>query len=93
MNLYLDDDSVADVLLRHLSDRGHDPQIPTAAGTAGQADAILESTGHHPGILTVRSDNDPTRDLSPRAICLAISKLQASGVPIADSLHVLNHWR
>jgi hypothetical protein len=54
---------------------------------------ILESAGHHPGILTIRSDNDSTRDLSPRAICAAIAKLEESQIPVKDSLHVLNHWR
>ena len=27
---------------------------------------VLLVTGHHPGILVVRRDNDPTRDLRPR---------------------------
>ncbi len=120
MKLYVNDDSIADVLVRLLRDRGHDVMTSTEAGTEGEADAvhlthairlrravltrnyhdfedlhylILESAGHHPGILTVRSDNDPRRDLSPRAICTAMAKLEASGVPITDNLHVLNHWR
>lgn len=54
---------------------------------------VIASTGHHPGILIVRKDNDPRRDLSPRGVCNAIAKLEASGVPIADSLHIVNHWR
>jgi predicted nuclease of predicted toxin-antitoxin system len=54
---------------------------------------VVASAGHHPGILIIRKDNDPRRDLSPRGVCLAISKLEASGVPIGDNLHVLNHWR
>lgn len=56
-------------------------------------DLVLRSTGHHPGILVVRKDNDLARDLSPRGIELAIRNLVASGMPLADQLIVLNHWR
>lgn len=56
-------------------------------------DLVLLAGGHHPGILVVRGDNDPTRDMSPGAISRAINNLTASHVPIADVLHVLNHWR
>jgi hypothetical protein len=54
---------------------------------------IAAAQGHHAGILVVRQDNDPKRDLSPRGIVRAIAKLEAAGVPIADSYHILNHWR
>lgn len=56
-------------------------------------DLVLQSSGHHPGILVVRKDNDQVRDLSPRGIEIAIRNLVASGMPIADQLIVLNHWR
>jgi hypothetical protein len=54
---------------------------------------ILAVQGHHPGILVVRKDNDPRRDLSPRGIVRAVGNLLASGVPIPDGYHVLNHYR
>jgi predicted nuclease of predicted toxin-antitoxin system len=54
---------------------------------------ILFAGGHHPGILVVRKDNDPKRDLKSKGIVRAISKLQAAGVPIPDQFTVLNHWR
>jgi hypothetical protein len=54
---------------------------------------IIVAQGHHPGILVVRQDNDPKRDLTPRGIVRALAKLEAAGVPIADSYHVLNHRR
>ncbi|HYT95002.1 MAG TPA: DUF5615 family PIN-like protein [Gemmataceae bacterium] len=54
---------------------------------------IVVALGHHPGILVVRQDNDPKRDLTPGGIVRAIEKLEAAGVPIADSYHILNHWR
>src|SRR5262249_41366777 len=49
-------------------------------------DPVRASGGGHP-------DNDPTRDLTPKAVAAAIAKLEASGVPISNELHVLNHWR
>jgi predicted nuclease of predicted toxin-antitoxin system len=49
--------------------------------------------GHHPGILIVRRDNDPRRDLSPPRIVRAIRNLEAAAVPIADEYIILNHWR
>jgi predicted nuclease of predicted toxin-antitoxin system len=54
---------------------------------------VLTSGGHHPGILLVRFDNDRSRDIRPHHIVRAIGKLERSGVPIADQVTVLNHWR
>jgi predicted nuclease of predicted toxin-antitoxin system len=56
-------------------------------------DLLMAAGGHHPGLLVVCFDDDPRHNLSDRAIATAISKLESSGVPIADQLHVLNHWR
>lgn len=54
---------------------------------------IMQAEGHHTGILIVRRDNDPTRDMTPRGIVHAISNLLQSGVPVPDQFHILNHWR
>ena len=54
---------------------------------------IILTGGHHPGILAVRKDNDPRRDLDVAGIVRSIAKLEASGSPVADNVHVLNHWR
>jgi predicted nuclease of predicted toxin-antitoxin system len=54
---------------------------------------IIFSGGHHPGILVVRKDNNPKRDLDERRIVRAIGRLLAAGVPLADHFYVLNHWR
>ncbi len=54
---------------------------------------ILQVQGHHPGILIVRRDNDPSRDLKSAGIVRAIRKLLQAGVPIQDSFVILNHWR
>jgi len=54
-------------------------------------DLVRASGGGHPGILLLHFDNDPTRDLNSRSVATAIAKLEASGVPISNELHVLNH--
>jgi len=46
-----------------------------------------------PGLLVVRQDNDPARDLTPKGIKAAIRKLEAAAVPIVNEYIVLNHWR
>ena len=54
---------------------------------------VMTAHGHHPGILIVRRDNDPKRDLSPRGIALAVANLEASQFAMADQFQVLNQWR
>jgi predicted nuclease of predicted toxin-antitoxin system len=56
-------------------------------------DLVMITGGHHPGILIVRKDNNPKRDLTDGGIVRAISKLLAAGVPLTDQFYVLNHWR
>ena len=56
-------------------------------------DLVMAAGGHHPGMLVVRFDNNPRHNLTDRGIASAISKLESSGVPIPDRLHVLNQWR
>jgi predicted nuclease of predicted toxin-antitoxin system len=56
-------------------------------------DLVMASAGHHAGILLVRFDNDPRHNLTDRGISTALSKLESSGVPIGDRIHVLNQWR
>lgn len=54
---------------------------------------ISEAKGQHPGILVVRQENNPARDMTPKGIVNAIRKLEAAGIPIANEYIVLNHWR
>jgi predicted nuclease of predicted toxin-antitoxin system len=54
---------------------------------------VLEAQGHHPGILIVRRDNNPHRDLKPRGIVRALRNLEAANVPLPDQFLILNHWR
>jgi predicted nuclease of predicted toxin-antitoxin system len=56
-------------------------------------DLAMALQGHHPGLFTVRMDNDPKRDLKPHEIVRAIEKVLASGAIIDDQNHVLNQWR
>jgi hypothetical protein len=56
-------------------------------------DLVAAVGGHHSGILIVRKDNNPKRDLSFAGIVRAIANMLAAGVPIKDQFIVLNHWR
>jgi hypothetical protein len=49
--------------------------------------------GQHPGLLVIRSDNDPTRDMKDRDIVRAIANLERAGVPATNEFQILNHWR
>ena len=54
-------------------------------------DLIMQVQGHYPGLLIVRRDNDPARDLKPSGIVRALRKLLTASVPICDQFHILNH--
>jgi hypothetical protein len=54
---------------------------------------LMEGQGHHPGILVVRKDNDPSRDLKPPGIVRAIRNLEGAGIAVVDQYTILNHWR
>jgi hypothetical protein len=54
---------------------------------------IMQVRGHHPGLLVVRRDNDPRRDLTPHGIVRAIRNLLAAQLALPDQLVILNHWR
>lgn len=56
-------------------------------------DLIQATHGPHAGILVVRSDNDSSRDMLDRDVVRALARLEATGVPIANDFHILNHWR
>jgi hypothetical protein len=47
----------------------------------------------HSGIMLIYDENIVGKDMESADIVQAIGKLLASGVPIANELHVLNHWR
>jgi predicted nuclease of predicted toxin-antitoxin system len=54
---------------------------------------LMAAQGNHPGILVVRQENNPARDMTPKGIVAAIRKLEAAAVPVANEYVVLNHWR
>ena len=56
-------------------------------------DLILAAGGHHPGLLLLYTENDPTRDMTPRSIAVAITKLEAARVPLENQVYIVNHWR
>ena len=56
-------------------------------------EVVRTAQGTHPGILIIRFDNDPTRDMTPRQIVMAISHLASAGVPLENQAYILNHWR
>jgi len=54
---------------------------------------IQATRGRHTGILAIRFDNDPTRDLKDAEIVRALRNLEQSGAPMANEFHILNPWR
>jgi predicted nuclease of predicted toxin-antitoxin system len=54
---------------------------------------LMVGTGHHSGILVVRKDNNPKRDLDEKGIVRAVGKLLAAGVQLENHFYVMNHWR
>lgn len=54
---------------------------------------IQGTRGQHTGILAVRADNDPSRDMKDAEIFRAVRNLEQSGAPVANEFHILNHWR
>ena len=56
-------------------------------------DLVAGAGGRHPGVLVVRRDNNPKRDLDAKKTVRALRKLIKSGFPIPDEFIVLNHWR
>lgn len=56
-------------------------------------DLVMAVGGHHPGILVIRKDNDPRRDMKPPHIVRALANLIASGQPIPDHCWPLNAFR
>jgi predicted nuclease of predicted toxin-antitoxin system len=120
MKLYLDDDTAAALLVKLLTQAGHDVEVPADVGMAGKEDPlhlaytirtsrviltrnyqdfehlhllVMQSQGHHPGILVIRRDDDPRRNMSPKDIVRAIHNLLAAGVPLDDQYYVLNQWQ
>ena len=47
----------------------------------------------HSGILLVYEEKEVNKNMSRAQVVIAIEHLVASGIPIANESHTLNHWR
>lgn len=47
----------------------------------------------HLGILIVYRENNPSRDMNCHQIAKAVTRIEESGVPLANAFHNLNFWR
>jgi predicted nuclease of predicted toxin-antitoxin system len=54
---------------------------------------IQKTGGRHKGIIVIRKDNDPNRDMKPKDIARAIAKLEGASAPVVNEYVILNHWR
>jgi predicted nuclease of predicted toxin-antitoxin system len=54
---------------------------------------IMQAQGRHSGILLVRRDNDPRRNMKAHEIVRALRGLETSGLPVAHACLTLNKWR
>lgn len=77
----------------------HAVLIRCAIFTKNPADFIalheeyVESGRIHFGILLVYQERIHRKDLPPDAIARSLRNLESSGIPIANAVHNLNHWR
>ena len=54
---------------------------------------LAVSGGKHPGIIVIRRDDDPRRNMSVRAITRAIGKIEAANLELANQYVILNPWQ
>jgi hypothetical protein len=54
---------------------------------------VVAAGGTHPGILVVRYENDPRRDMKPKHVAAAVTRLERSGTAVASQVVILNPWR
>jgi hypothetical protein len=47
----------------------------------------------HSGILLVYEEKEASKNMSRTQIVTAIERLVASGIPLANEIYTLNHWR
>lgn len=84
MRLYLDDDSVSGLLIRLLSNVGHDVEIPADAGLAGEDDPVHLTYAVEEDRVFLSGNHNDFRKLH---------NLLASNTPIENQFIILNHWR
>jgi hypothetical protein len=54
---------------------------------------VIGCGGNHHGVLIVRRDNDPRKDLTHKGIVTAIKKVEAAYIDLSNELITLNDWR
>ena len=47
----------------------------------------------HSGILLIYEEQEVRKNMSRAQVVTAIDNLIASGIPITNEIHILNHWR
>lgn len=47
----------------------------------------------YPGILAIYQESDTSKNMTYQQVALAVTKLEGSGMQIANQFHVLNQWR
>lgn len=56
-------------------------------------DFALGIGGHHFGLITVPDETQQRKNMAAKEIARALTNLESAGVPLADQLVVLNHYR
>jgi hypothetical protein len=54
---------------------------------------LAVSGGKHPGIIVIRRDDDPRRNMSVRDIARAIGKVEAARLELVNQYLILNPWQ
>ena len=95
-----DDPGMLRGVKRLLREHGYDSILfPSAEAFQNHDDfedlhLLIQAThGRHTGIVAIRLDNDPSRDMRDADIVRAIRNLEQSAAPMANEFHILNHWR
>ncbi|MBC1196963.1 DUF5615 family PIN-like protein [Microcystis aeruginosa BLCCF158] len=54
--------------------------------------SLHAADSHHPGILAIYQEANPSKKMSFKAIVNAIANLETAKVPLANQFISLNHW-
>ena len=54
--------------------------------------SLHAADSHHPGILAIYQEANPSKKMSFKAIVRAIANLETANVPLANQFISLNHW-
>ena len=55
-------------------------------------EALHDINPNHPGILAVYNDDNPSKNMSFKAIVRACANLEAAMMPLTNQFIALNHW-